>query len=53
MAVTGVKCRGDFLALDGWEIEWQQAIFEHGACGSVRFGGNWQSTPAALKTVAK
>jgi hypothetical protein len=31
----------DFLALNGWGTEWQQVIFEHGRCGSVRFGGNW------------
>ena len=40
-----VKRGGDFLALDGWETEWQQAIFEHGGCGSVRFGGNWLRHP--------
>ena len=36
---------GDFLALDGWEIKRQQVIFEHGGCGSVRFGGNWLRHP--------
>ena len=38
---SAVERSGDFLAFDGWETEWQQAIFKHGGCGTVRFGGNW------------
>jgi hypothetical protein len=38
---SAVERGSDFLAVDGWETEWQQALLEHRGCGSVRFGGNW------------
>ena len=30
-----VECRGDILASNGWETEWQQVIIDHGGSGSV------------------
>jgi hypothetical protein len=43
--VSAVKSGGDFLALDGWEIEWQQVIREHpglGGSDSVEIGFDTQ-----------
>ena len=36
---------GDFLALHRWQRERQQGIFDHGGCGSVRFGKGWRRHP--------
>ena len=37
--------RGDFLALHRWQREREQGIFDHGGCGSVRFGSDWRRQP--------
>src|SRR5690349_20685307 len=40
-----IKGDGDLLAVYRWQRERQQAIVDHGGCGSVRLGKRLASTP--------
>ena len=45
---SAIERGGDFLALDGWETERQQGIFEHGGCGSCEGVDCLVSTPKSV-----
>ena len=46
-----VEPGGDLLAPDGWEIERQEAIFEHGGCGSRDRVDCLVSTPNSVNKI--
>jgi hypothetical protein len=43
---SAIERGGDFLALHRWQREREQGIFDHGGCGSVRFGKGWPRHPS-------
>ena len=48
---SAIERGDDFLALDGWEIEWQQDIFGHGGCGSRDGVDCLVSTPNSVNAI--
>src|SRR6201990_2174686 len=44
---------GDLLAVYRWQRERQQAIVDHGGCGSVRLGERLASTPKSLRQFSR
>ena len=50
---TTIKGSGHLLTMYGWQREWQQSIFVHGGCGSLRRGQRLVSTPKSLSYVRR
>src|SRR5690242_9718845 len=48
-----IECGGDLLAVYRWQRERQQAIVDHGGCGSVRLGERLASTPKSLRQFSR